>query len=339
VTWAIEEKGYSQRRACGLVGMNPKTYRYASRRGDDAGVRGRLRELANERRRFGYRRLHILLRRQGIALNHKKLFRLYREERLTVRRRGGRKRALGTRAPMAVPQGPNQRWSLDFAADALVDSRRFRILAVVDDFSRECLALVADTSLSGVRVARELDRLVEFREAPLMVVSDNGTELTSNAVLRWQEERGVEWHYIAPGKPQQNGFVESFIGRLRDECLNEHLFASLRQARRIIEAWRRDYNRASQHTSRYVVEGKRFCWARSDPAGCFGLRWDRKARLQPVGPSRSARLKSHGPSSRGCRAAISPRSAATRRVFGETPTMTAAWLRLTQGSTPFSAGR
>lgn len=249
MTWAIEEKGYSQRRACGLVGMNPKTYRYASRRGDDAGVRGRLRELANERRRFGYRRLHILLRRQGIALNHKKLFRLYREERLTVRRRGGRKRALGTRAPMAVPQGPNQRWSLDFAADALVDSRRFRILAVVDDFSRECLALVADTSLSGVRVARELDRLVEFREAPLMVVSDNGTELTSNAVLRWQEERGVEWHYIAPGKPQQNGFVESFIGRLRDECLNEHLFASLRQARRIIEAWRRDYNDQRPHTS------------------------------------------------------------------------------------------
>lgn len=109
---------------------------------------------------------------------------------------------------MAVPQGPNQRWSLDFAADALVDSRRFRILVVVDDFSRECLALVADTSLSGVRVARELDRLVEFRGAPLMVVSDNGTELTSNAVLRWQEERGVEWHDIAPGKPQQNGLYQ-----------------------------------------------------------------------------------------------------------------------------------
>jgi putative transposase len=186
-----------------LVGMNPKTYRHASRRGDDADVRGHLRALANERRRFGYRRLHILPRRQGIALNHKKLFRLYREERLMVRRRGGRKRALGARAPMAVPQGPNQRWSLDFAADALVDSRRFRILALVDDFSRECLALVADPSLSGVRVARELDRLVEFRGAPLRVVSDNGTELTSSAVLRWQEERGVEWHYIAPGKPQQ----------------------------------------------------------------------------------------------------------------------------------------
>jgi len=240
VTWAIEEKSYSQRRACGLVAIDPKTYRYASRRSDDAQVRARLCELANLRRRFGYRRLHILLKREGIELNHKKLFRLYREERLTVRRRGGRKRALGTRAPMALPHGPNQRWSLDFVSDALVDGRRFRVLAVVDDFSRECLALVVDTSLPGVRVARELDRLLEFRGRPLMIVSDNGTELTSNAILGWQEARGVCWHYIAPGKPQQNGFVESFIGRFRDECLNEHLFERLSQARRIIETWRID---------------------------------------------------------------------------------------------------
>jgi putative transposase len=249
VTWAIQEKSYSQRRACALVGVDPKTYRYASRRPDDGQVRARLRELANARRRFGYRRLHILLRREGIEVNHKKLFRLYCEERLTVRRRSGRKRALGTRAPMAIPDSPDQRWSLDFVADALIDSRRFRALAVVDDFSRECLALVVDTSLSGVRVARELDRLIEFRGRPLMIVSDNGTELTSNAILRWQEERGVEWHYIAPGKPQQNGFVESFIGRLRDECLNEHLFDRLSQARRIIEAWRIDYNGHRPHTS------------------------------------------------------------------------------------------
>lgn len=249
MTWAIKDKSYSQRRVCGLVGIDPKTYRYASRRLDDADVRARLRALANERRRFGYRRLHILLRREGIDLNHKKLFRIYREERLTVRRRGGRKRALGTRAPMAVPEGPNQRWSLDFVSDALVDSRRFRVLAVVDDFSRECLALVVDTSLSGVRVARELDRLIEFRGRPLMIVSDNGTELTSNAILRWQEEQGVGWHYIAPGKPQQNGLVESFNGRFRDECLNEHLFDRLSQARRIIETWRIDYNGHRPHTS------------------------------------------------------------------------------------------
>ena len=249
MTWAIEEKSYAQRRAGGLVGLQPKTYRYASQQPDDAPLRARLRELANARRRFGYRRLHLLLRREGIDVNHKKLFRLYREERLTVRRRGGRKRARGTRAPTAIPDGPTQRWSLDFVADALVDSRRFRVLAVVDDFSRECLALVADPSLPGVRVVRDLDRLIEFRGRPLMIVSDNGTELTSNAILRWQEDRDVDWHCIAPGKPQQNGFVESFIGRLRDECLNEHLFERLSQARRIIEDWRIDYNAHRPHTS------------------------------------------------------------------------------------------
>ena len=249
MSWAIENRGYSQRRACTLVSIEPKTYRYASRRGDDAAVRQRLKELALERRRFGYRRLHLLLRREGVLLNRKKLYRLYREERLTVKKRGGRKRALGTRAPMTIPQGANQRWSLDFVSDALACSRKFRILSVVDDFSRECLALVVDNSLSGLRVARELDWIVERRGAPCMIVSDNGTEFTSHALLRWQEVRGVQWHYIAPGKPAQNGFIESFNGRLRDECLNEHLFASLPQARRIIEDWRIDYNTTRPHSS------------------------------------------------------------------------------------------
>ena len=249
MNWAISEKGYSQRRACSLVGQDRKTYRYASRRPADEAIRKRLRELASERRRFGYRRLHILLGREGIEVNHKKLFRLYREERLTVRKRGGRKRALGTRAPMTVPQDRNQRWSLDFVSDSLVDGRRFRILCVIDDFSRECLATVVDNSIPGVRVARELDRIAALRGRPCMVVSDNGTELTSNAILRWQQDRGVEWHYIAPGKPMQNGFVESFNGRLRDECLNEHLFRSYSHAREIIERWRHDYNNHRPHTS------------------------------------------------------------------------------------------
>ena len=245
MTWAIDEKGYSQRRACTLIGIAPKTYRYSSSRGDDAVLRERLRTLAGERRRFGYRRLHILLRREGIELNHKKLFRLYREERLTVQRRGGRKRALGTRAPMILPQGPDQRWSLDFVADVLADGRRFRVLVVVDDFSRECLALVVDTSISGRRVARELDAIVAVRKKPLLIVSDNGTELTSHAILRWQEERGVGWHYIAPGKPVQNAFVESLNGRFRDECLNEHVFRVCPMAHQLIETWRLDYGLAS----------------------------------------------------------------------------------------------
>jgi len=249
VSWAIEERGLSQRRACALVGMDRKSYRYASRRGDDGDLRQRLKELASERRRFGYRRLGLLLEREGITINHKKLYRLYREERLTVRKRGGRKRALGTRAPMTIPQERNQRWSLDFVSDALVDGRRFRILCVIDDFSRECLATVVSNSISGIRVARELDRIAETRGLPLMVVSDNGTELTCNAMLSWQQERQVEWHYITPGKPMQNGFVESFNGRLRDECLNEHLFTSYARAREVIEAWALDYNTRRPHTS------------------------------------------------------------------------------------------
>ena len=156
----------SERRACCVLGADRTSVRYRSTSPDDAAVRARLRELAAVRRRFGYRRLHILLAREGITMNHKKLRRLYREERLQVRRRGGRKRALGTRAPLTIPQGANQRWSLDFLSDALVDSRRFRILAIVDDFTRECLALVADTSLSGIRVARELDALIAARGKP-----------------------------------------------------------------------------------------------------------------------------------------------------------------------------
>src|SRR5215218_10404591 len=185
----------SERRACSALGADRTSVRYRGIRPDDAAVRTRLRELAAVRRRFGYRRLHILLAREGIRLNHKKLRRLYREERLQVRRRGGRKRALGTRAPLTIPQGPNQRCSLDFVSDAFVDGRRFRILAVVDDFTRECLALVADTSLPGLRVARELDAIVAARGQPTMIVSDNGTELTSMAMLRWSQERRVEWHY------------------------------------------------------------------------------------------------------------------------------------------------
>jgi len=249
VDWAMKEKSYSQRHACALAGIDPRVYRRKSKRPVDIALRARMKELALERRRFGYRRLHILLKREGWEVNWKKLYRLYREEGLTVRKRGGRKRAIGTRAPMTIPQGPNQRWSLDFVSGALSDGRRFRVLCVIDDFSRECLATVVDTSISGIRVARELDRIAEMRGFPCMVVSDNGTELTSNAMLKWQEDRRVEWHYIAPGKPMQNGFVESFNGRLRDECLNEHLFATLRHASHLIAAWRDDYNYHRPHSS------------------------------------------------------------------------------------------
>jgi putative transposase len=248
VAHAIATFGVSQRRACRAIGVERSSMRYRHRRPDDGDTRARLRELAAIRRRFGYRRLQILLRREGVRMNHKKLRRIYAEERLQVRRRGGRKRALGTRAPLALPRAANERWSLDFASDALVDGRRFRILAVVDGFSRECLCLVADTSLSGRRVARELDRIIAVRNRPLSCISDNGTELTSMAILTWSQEHRVDWHYIAPGKPQQNAFAESFIGRLRDECLNETLFTSLAHARAVLAAWQHDYNTIRPHS-------------------------------------------------------------------------------------------
>jgi putative transposase len=241
--------GMSERRACAVVGADRKSMRYRSCRGDDGDLRSRLRELAQQRRRFGYRRLHILLRRDGITINRKKTQRLYREEGLTVRRRKGRKRAVGARAPALVLALPNQRWSLDFVHDQMATGRRFRILNIVDDVTRECLRAVLDTSISGKRVVRELADLIAERGAPKMIVSDNGTELTSNAVLAWSGETRVEWHYIAPGKPTQNGFVESFNGRMRDELLNETLFFTVRQARSILARWVDDYNTERPHSS------------------------------------------------------------------------------------------
>ncbi|NUB11299.1 DDE-type integrase/transposase/recombinase [Azospirillum brasilense] len=192
------EHGISPRRACAILGVDHSSVRYRSRRGDDAPLRARLHELVGERRRFGYRRLWLLLEREGLKMNVKKPLRIYREEWLRVRRRGGCKRALGTRVPVAVPQRPNQRSSLDFVSDTLSDGRRFRILAVVGDFTRECLCLVADTSLSGRRVVRELDGIAARRSSPAVCVSDNGTEFISMAVLAWAQERRVQWHYIAP---------------------------------------------------------------------------------------------------------------------------------------------
>jgi putative transposase len=327
----------SERRACRVIGCQRMTVRYRSRRPDDPALRERLRALARERRRFGYRRLLIFLRREGFTVNHKRLFRIYREERLMVRKRGGRKRALGTRAPMAVPRMPDDRWSLDFVSDQLACGRRFRILAIFDDCTRECLAAVADTSLSGGRVARELDRLIALRGKPKMILSDNGTELTSNAILGWSDQTQVGWHYIAPGKPMQNAFVESFNGRLRDEFLNETLFTSLMQARLALEDWRRDYNRASEHPSDYVFEEKRFCWSGCDPAGYFGFCRARSVMDCAADVVNAARSKIQGPSDSGWTPSISPPSAASRSVLGATFRSLAALPRLSHGSMPSTA--
>lgn len=252
----MEVHELSERRACKLAELDRSTFQYEKQAGDDAVMREGLRALAATRRRFGYRRLGILLDREGLGANHKKVFRIDQEEGLAVKRRRGRKRAAGSArsVPEAPCSSPKER-TRDGASTSsqmpsvMAGGSGFRTLCVVDDFTREALATVVDVSLSGIRVARELSRLIDQRGRPQMIVSDNGTELTSHAILKWVKEARIEWHYIAPGKPTQNAFVESFNGRLRDACLNEHLFDRLSEARSIIETWRMDYNTVRPHTS------------------------------------------------------------------------------------------
>lgn len=246
--------GLSERRACRIINADRTSMRYCRRRPDDARLRDRLRALAHERRRFGYRRLFILLRREGEKSGRNRIYRLYREEGLSVRKRKARRRAVGMRAPILLTQHANARWSLDFVHDQFANGRRFRILNIVDDVTRECLAAVPDTSISGVRVARELSALIGQRGKPRMIVTDNGTEFTSNAILAWASQRRIGWHYIAPGKPMQNAYVESFNGRMRDELLNESLFLGLDHAREQLAAWVVDYNTERPHSAlRYTT--------------------------------------------------------------------------------------
>jgi putative transposase len=242
------ETGVSQRRACGLIEVQRSSCRYQRRRNQDPRLRARLRELAEVRRRFGYRRLQVLLLREGWQVNHKRVYRLYVEEKLGLRRKRGRKRS-GARQPLAEPTGANQTWSVDFMTDALSSGRRFRTLNIVDDFTREALAIEVDTSLSGLRVTRVLEDLKRQRGLPGQIRSDNGPEFTSRALDQWAYEQGIRWHYIQPGRPMENGYVESFNGRMRDECLNENWFCSLADARGTIEAWRQDYNKHRPHSA------------------------------------------------------------------------------------------
>ena len=241
--------GLSERRACSIVGADRKMIRYRSCRPPDTELRARLRDLANQRRRFGYRRLFILLRREGEPSGINRIHRLYREEGLTVRKRRARRKTIGTCAPIPVEAKPNARWSIDFFYDQFANGRRFRVLDIVDDVTKECLGAIPDTSISGRRVARELTMIVERRGKPGSIVSDNGTEFTCNAMLAWCKDTGIHWHFIAPGKPIQNAFVESFNGRMRDELLNETLFFDLDDARTKIAVWVADYNSDRPHSS------------------------------------------------------------------------------------------
>lgn len=240
----------SLRRACGLASLAPSSFYYEAKGcRDDSALRRALREGASLRRRWGYRMLTVLLRRQGFTGNHKRIYRVHREERLQVPVRKKRKRLCWRGEKPVAPQGVNQRWSLDFMSDQLADGRRIRLLTIVDDFTRECLAAEVDISLSGDRACRVLDRIVGERGHPEKLLTDNGPEFTGKALARWTCEHCVEHQFIEPGKPVQNAFIESFNGTLRNECLDEHWFLSLEDAREIMGLWREDYNQIRPHSS------------------------------------------------------------------------------------------
>ena len=241
--------GLSTRKACFLVDLSRTAYGYQPHREDDIILRDRLRELAGERKRFGSPRLHIMLKREGLVVNHKRTERIYSEEGLALRRKRRRKGAAGARMVIPAPERPNQKWSMDFVTDSIVTGRRFRALAIVDDYSRECPAIEVDTSMGGRRVVGVLDRLSETRGLPETITMDNGPEFAGRALDEWAYRKGVRLSFIRPGKPIENAFAESFNGRLRDECLNINWFLSLKHAREVIEVWRKDYNTVRPHSS------------------------------------------------------------------------------------------
>lgn len=241
--------GLSERRACLLASLWRSSFQYVSRRPDDAALRQCMREIAEKRRRFGSPRIGVMLARQGWKVNHKKVERLYAEEKLGLRRRKRRKKFVGPRVPLPVATRPNQHLAMDFVEDRLTNGRKIRTLTMVDTLSRESPALETDTSLGGRRVVRVLDRHVERHGAPDVITIDNGTEFDSKAMDEWAFKNKVRLHFIRPGKPNENAYCESFNGRFREECLNENLFETLDDARRIIEAWRIDYNEERPHSS------------------------------------------------------------------------------------------
>ena len=249
VRYAIKNHAYSVQRSCRLVNIQRSSYYYNSCSKDDSRERKRLRELAQKRRRWGYRRLMVLLAREGLEMNHKRVERLYREEGLQIRQRRKKKTYKWRGESKPEPSGPNERWSIDFMHDRLVGGKRMRTLNIVDDFTRECLWIEVNPSLTGQHVKRVLDFLVHLKGKPLAIVSDNGPEFSGHVIDQWAYENQIYWHFIQPGKPTQNAFVESFNGKFRDECLADHWFSDIHEARRVIEDWRHDYNQVRPHSA------------------------------------------------------------------------------------------
>lgn len=246
----LEHTDVGERRACRLAGLSRDAFRHPPAPSPlNHALSIRLIELAQMRRRFGYRRLHDLLRLEFAPVNHKRIERLYREARLAVRRRRKAKRPLSERQPLQAATMPNAVWSMDFVSDALASGRRLKCLTVADDFTHECVDIAVDHGISGAYVVRLLDQAACFRGYPGAVRTDNGPEFTSRAFIAWTQQHGIRHLLIEPGRPMQNGYIESFNGKFRDECLNEHWFTSLAQARDVIADWRRDYNEVRPHSS------------------------------------------------------------------------------------------
>ena len=245
----MTERGFGVTRACGLIGISRSLYRYRSRRPDSGSLRARIEEIAAIKRRYGYRRVYLRLRREGWEVNRKRVYRLYREAGLAVRRRKRKRIGMFERKPLPKPTAANVSWSMDFVADGLIGGRRLRCLTIVDDCTRECLAIEVDTSITGLRVQVVLDRLADIRGLSQSITVDNGPEFDGKVLDQWAYRTGVQLSFIRPGKPNENAYIESFNGKFRDECLNEHWFIGLAHAREIIEAWRIEYNTERPHSS------------------------------------------------------------------------------------------
>lgn len=244
----ISNHSLSERNACRLAGVSRTAYRYQSVTGKDDALRARLKVLASEQSAYGYLLLHGLLRAEGLVVNKKRTYRIYTEEGLQVRTKQ-RKKLTRPRQPMEVPSACNQRWSMDFVSDQLSNGRRFRVLNVVDDYSREVIGQLTATSIGGNQVARFLNELIEVRGKPRKVICDNGPEFTSKALFFWSKDVRVALGFIQPGKPQQNAFVESLNGKFRNECLNRHWFRTIEEAAEKIKQWREHYNHIRPHSS------------------------------------------------------------------------------------------
>jgi putative transposase len=297
VTEVMAQHHLSQRRACGLIGITRRAFRDHPRPDRDQQLRQRLRAMAELHHRWGSPMLHRVLRREGMAANHKRIERLYREEGLSLRRRRGRKRLSHLRVAREQPPTINHTWAVDFVHDALSDGRRFRALTAIDEFSRECLAIEVGASLTGARISQVLQRLCELRRVPTIIRSDNGPEFRGRVMDEWAFGCGVRLQFIEPGKPIQNAFIESFNSRLREECLNEQVFTSLDDARRKIEQWRNEYNRARPHSSLGYLTPEEFAVSASHLRSAPAARSAGPAQTMPSGALHCAPVSVEEPDS------------------------------------------